>query len=101
MLGHKTRKFRSLTEVSLEDLVPEDYFYPQIERTIDLGFVRDLAEDFYTKSGCPTIDPAVFFKLQLFTFFETVRCAVFFFQRRLLQCGIHRHDTLLCFLVDS
>ena len=77
MLGHKTRKFRSLTEVSLEDLVPEDYFYPQIERTIDLGFVRDLAEDFYTKSGCPTIDPAVFFKLQLFTFFETVRCAVF------------------------
>jgi len=48
MLGHKARDFRPLTEVSLEDLVPEDNFYRQMERSIDLSIVRDLAFDFYS-----------------------------------------------------
>jgi hypothetical protein len=64
MLGHKIRDFRPLTAISLEDLVPEDNFYRQVERTIDLSFVRDLADEFYSSIGLPSIDPVVFFKLQ-------------------------------------
>ena len=73
MLGHKIRDFRLLTAVSLEDLVPEDKFYRQVERSIDLSFVRDLANEFYSNIGRPSIDPVVFFKLQLIAFFEGIR----------------------------
>jgi transposase len=80
MLGHKTRDFRPLTAVSLEDLVPEDNFYRQVERSIDLGFVHDLTNDFYSNIGRPSIDPVVFFKLQLIAFFEGIRS-----ERRLME----------------
>src|SRR5687768_16893166 len=73
MLGHKARDFRPLTAVSLEDLVPEDNFYRQVERSIDLSFIHDLANDFYSNIGRPSIDPVVFFKLQLIAFFEGIR----------------------------
>src|SRR6266498_1658768 len=73
MLGHKAREFRPLTAVSLEDLVPEHNFYRQVERSIDLSFVHDLANDFYSNIGRPSIDPVVFFKLQLIAFFEGIR----------------------------
>ena len=73
MLGHKTRNFRQHESISLEDLVPKDNFYRQVERSIDLGFVRDLANEFYSDIGRPSIDPVVFFKLQLIAFFEGIR----------------------------
>ena len=57
MLGHKVRDFRPLTAICLEDLVPEDNFYRQVERSIDLSFVRDLAGEFYSSMGRPSIDP--------------------------------------------
>jgi hypothetical protein len=47
MLGHKDSDFRQHKSISLEDLVPEDNFYRQVERTNDLSFVRNLADDFY------------------------------------------------------
>ena len=73
MLGHKTRDFQQHESISLEDLVPKDNFYRQVERSIDLSFVRDLVSDFYSDMGRPSIDPAVFFKLQLIAFFEGIR----------------------------
>src|ERR671923_2646159 len=80
MLGHKPRDFRPLTAVSLEELVPEDDFYRQVERSLDLSFVHDLANDFYSNIGRPSIDPLVFFKLQLIAFFEGIRS-----ERRLME----------------
>src|SRR5258706_5877072 len=73
MLGHKTRDFRQHESISLEDLVPKDNFYRQVERSIDLSFVRELADEFYSSIGRPSIDPVVFFKLQLIAFFEGIR----------------------------
>jgi transposase len=58
----------------LEDLVPEDNFYRHVEEVLDLSFVRDLVRDCYSPSmGRPSIDPVVFFKLQLIMFFEGIR----------------------------
>jgi transposase len=57
----------------MEDLVPEDNFYRQVEQCVDLGFVRDLVCHLYSDFGRPSIDPIVFFKLQLIAFFEGVR----------------------------
>jgi transposase len=73
MLGYKAREFKQHKSISLEDLVPDDNFYRRVERSIDLSFVRKLAGEYYASIGRPSIDPLVFFKLQLIAFFEGIR----------------------------
>jgi transposase len=70
MMGTKIRNFAPLPDLSLEDLVPKDNFYRRLEATLDLSFVRDLVRDCYASSGRPSVDPVVFFRLQLVMFFE-------------------------------
>jgi transposase len=73
-MGTKDRNFAPLPRnVSLEELVPEDNFYRRLEERLDLSFVRELVEDLYACSGRPSVDPEVFFKLQLVMFFEDIR----------------------------
>src|SRR5690349_13839540 len=73
MMGSKARHFAPLINVSLEELVPQDHFYRHLERTIDLSFVREFVQETYASKGRPSIDPIVFFKLQLVMFFEGLR----------------------------
>ena len=73
MMGSKTRSFSPLMNVSLEDLVPANHFYRYLERTLDLSFVREFVQETYAGGGRPSIDPIVFFKLQLVMFFEGIR----------------------------
>ena len=73
MMGTKKRCFAPLVNVSLEDLVPHDHFYRHLERTLDLSFVREFVQQTYAGGGRPSIDPVVFFKLQLVMFFEDIR----------------------------
>src|SRR6266571_7316266 len=73
MMGMKERHFAPLINVSLEELVPQDHFYRQLERTLDLSFVREFVQETYAGKGRPSIDPVVFFKLQLVKFFEDIR----------------------------
>src|SRR3954471_11450037 len=73
MMGRKDRTFGPLPSMTLEELVPPDHFYRHLERTLDLAFVRELVRDAYAGIGRPSIDPVVFFKLQLILFFEGLR----------------------------
>jgi transposase len=73
MMGTKVRAFAPLPPVCLDDLVPSDHFYRHLERSLDLAFVRDLVRETYRERGRPSIDPIVFFKLQLVLFFEGLR----------------------------
>jgi transposase len=73
MMGIKPRSFQPIDLVTLEDLVPADHFYRHLDRTFALSFVRDLVADHYAAGGRPSIDPVVFFKLQLVMFFEGLR----------------------------
>ena len=74
MLGHKPKLFKAHTAIFLDDLVPQDNFYRKLEAKVDLNFVRDLVKNCYASSmGRPSIDPVVFFKLQLIMFFEGIR----------------------------
>src|SRR6266571_444613 len=73
MMGSKERHFAPLIHVSLEELVPQDHFYRHLERTLDLSFVREFVQETYAGGGRPSIDPIVFFKLQLVMFFEDIR----------------------------
>jgi len=76
MMGTKQRHFAPLSNVTVEELVPGDHFYRHLERTLDLSFVREFVKQTYASASRPSIDPVVFFKLQLVMFFEDiVRCA--------------------------
>jgi transposase len=73
MMGTKDRSFAPLERVSLEELVPQDHLYRRLERILDLSFVRELMRPLYAGGGRPSVDPVVFFKLQLVMFFEDLR----------------------------
>src|SRR5579872_4534171 len=73
MMSKKERHFVPLVKVSLEELVPADHFYRHLEQTLDLSFVREAVQQTYAGTGRPSIDPVVFFKLQLVMFFEDIR----------------------------
>jgi transposase len=85
MMGSKQRHFAPLIDVSLEELVPVDHFYRHLERTLDLSFVREFVQEKYAGKGRPSIDPVVFFKLQLVMFFEGLRS-----ERQLMQHAADR-----------
>lgn len=73
MMGLKERNFQSHTGLCLDDLVPAHNFYRQLQTKLNLSFVRDMVYDYYAPFGRPSIDPIVFFKLQLIMFFEAIR----------------------------
>jgi transposase len=74
MLGPlKPRRLDVPIAVSLEELVPASSFYRHLEDKLDLSFVREWSRDLYAERGRPSIDPVVFFKLQLVMFFEGIR----------------------------
>ena len=73
MMGTKQRSFAPLCNRSLEELVPINNFYRHLEAKLDLGFVGDLVRATYKECGRPSVDPQVFFKLQLVMFFEGLR----------------------------
>ena len=54
-------------------MVPADHFYRHLEKSLDLSFVREFVQPTYAGGGRPSIDPVVFFKLQLVMFFEGMR----------------------------
>lgn len=73
MMGLKERAFAPLVAVSLEELVPQDHFYRHVQKVLDLSFVYDLVREYYSIAGRPSIDPVVFFNLQVVMFFEDIR----------------------------
>src|SRR5215204_7390587 len=86
MMGIKERNFRPLPEnLSLENLVPRDNFYRCLEERLDLSFVKELVVEYYAAVGRPSIDPEVFFRLQLVMFFEGIRS-----ERHLLRVAADR-----------
>jgi transposase len=74
MLGlTKSRDLDHPVLASLEALVPNDHFYRQLDAQFELSFVRDWVKESYADVGRPSIDPVVFFKLQLVLYLEGLR----------------------------
>ena len=86
MLGPpKPRRLDAPIAVSLKDLVPPNHFYRELDRCLDLAFVRDLVKDAHAERGRPSIDPVVLFKFQLVMFFEGLRS-----ERQLMRLAADR-----------
>ena len=74
MLGPtKPRRLDQPIAVSLEQLVSRNHFYRHLEAKLDLSFVRAWTRERYAERGWPSVDPVIFFKLQLVMFFEGIR----------------------------
>ena len=73
MLGRKAEEFQQHRAVCLEDFVPHKHFYRQLEAKLDLSFIPALVAEHYSSRGRPSIDPVIFFKLQVIMFFEAIR----------------------------
>jgi transposase len=99
MLGpQKDRRLCEPVLASLDALVPQDNFYRHLEASLDLSFVRDWVGDKYAEGGRPSIDPVVFFKLQLLLFFEGLRS-----ERKLIEtASLHlAHRWYLGYALDE
>ena len=72
MMGKKGLEPKLLYSVSIEELVPQDNFYRRLAEFLDLRFVYQECKGIYGKTGNPSIDPVVFFKLVLFGYFENI-----------------------------
>jgi transposase len=85
-MGGKVRFFTPLPSVTLEEVVPDDHFYRSLNCVLDLSFVRDLVQECYAAgAGRPSVDPVVFYKLQLVMSFEGIRS-----ERQLLRLASDR-----------
>ncbi|MCL4547772.1 MAG: transposase, partial [Bacteroidetes bacterium] len=72
MMGKKELAPKLLYSVTIEDLVPVDNFYRQLSEFLDMRFAYQECKRIYGKTGNPSIDPVVFFKLVLFGYFENI-----------------------------
>lgn len=72
MLGKKKFEPKLMYNLTIDDLVPEDDFYRRLEDILDLRFIYQECKSLYGKTGNPSVDPVVFFKLNLFGFFENI-----------------------------
>ena len=59
--------------IDLESFVAADHFLRQIDRVLDLSFVRELTAACYADGkGRPSVDPEVFFRMQLVGYFNGI-----------------------------
>jgi transposase len=94
VMATKEREFRPLPDnLSLEELVPKDNFYRRLEQRLDLSFVRELVADRYAAAGRHSVDPVVFFRLELVMFFEGIRS-----ERELMKIASDRLSSLRWYL---
>ncbi|NIM58293.1 MAG: IS1182 family transposase [Candidatus Aminicenantes bacterium] len=85
MMGKKKLDSKLFYSLCLEDLVPEDHIVRELEKTVDLDFVRDLCKDYYSHTGQPSVDPIVIFKMMLLGYFYGIVS-----ERRLAEdCGLN------------
>lgn len=72
MMGRKKFDMKQHHNLCLDDFVKPGNIYRKIDETIDFQFIHDLAKDIYSYTGQPSLDPVVFFKIELVGFLEGI-----------------------------
>ena len=66
MQGKQAFDSKATTSIDLESFVADDHFLRRIDSILDLSFIRELTAGRYSDGqGRPSIDPEVFFRMQL------------------------------------
>jgi transposase len=72
MQGIKTLMPKLLYDVHICNLVPEDNFYRQLDKALDLRFLYQSTKPYYGSEGQESIDPVVFFKICLVGYLNNI-----------------------------
>ncbi|MCF2488017.1 transposase [Dyadobacter sp. CY347] len=89
MQGRKNYSEKLFVSFQLSDRVPKENFYRRLRETLDLQFLYKDTRELYGKTGNPSIDPVVFFKLMLTGYLENITS-----DRRLMEHCSMRMDVL-------
>jgi transposase len=72
MMGQRKFNMKTHHNLCLDDLVSPNDLYRKIDGLIDFSFIYELAKESYSHTGQPSLDPAVFFKIELVGFLEGI-----------------------------
>ncbi len=72
MQGEKDYQEKIFTSFQLSNHVPKENFYRRLSEQLDLRFVRKLTKEHYGSCGQKSLDPIVFFKLNLVGYLENI-----------------------------
>jgi len=73
MLNQKPIKPSMFQMVTIEQLVPADYFYRRVDKVINLAFVRETVKDLYCEdNGRPAIEPERIMRMMLIGYLENL-----------------------------
>ncbi|MCF2501372.1 IS1182 family transposase [Dyadobacter chenhuakuii] len=72
MQGRKNYSEKLFMSFQLSERIPKDNFYRRLRETLDLQSVYSDTRDLYGRTGNPSIDPVVFFKLMLVGYLENI-----------------------------
>lgn len=89
MVGQRKEFNKTCPSLLVETYVPKNNFYRQIKQLLKLDFLYQAVAPYYGKCGQKSVDPVVFFKLQLVAHFENI-CS----ERALIKKSQMRLDIL-------
>ena len=72
MIGKKIFAPKLHYQFSLEAMVPKNHFLRQVDKVLDLRFVRKLVKQHYGTTSNPSIDPVVLIKMMLIGYFYNI-----------------------------
>ena len=82
MMGRKKFDMKQYHNLSLDNLVSPHDLYRKIESAVDFSFIYALAKEAYSHTGQPSLDPVIFFKIELVGFLEGIHVSSFFLMRQ-------------------
>ena len=72
MQGRKNYTEKLFLSFRLSDRIPKENLYRRLRETLDLSFLYMDTKELYGKTGNPSIDPVVFFKLLITGYLENI-----------------------------
>jgi hypothetical protein len=70
MVGKRKQLNKNCLSAAIEDYIPKNNLYRRLKQLLDLSFLYEVVKPYYGKCGQKSIDPVLFFKLQLVAHFE-------------------------------
>ena len=72
MVGKRTPFNKNCLTGAVEEYIPKHNLCRLLKPLLDLNFLYDVVKPYYGKCGQKSVDPVVFFKLQLVAHFENL-----------------------------
>src|SRR5680860_1675830 len=89
MQGRKDYTEKLFLSFRLSDRIPKENLYRRLRETLDLSFLYKDTKELYGRTGNPSIDPVVFFKLLITGYLENITS-----DRKLIEYCSMRMDVL-------